>query len=108
MRGLLGVIRDRTGRSCLPIDVRFSPKSTKLLRGREMTRRARSSHSITRSARARKVGDNFNPIAFAVFRLTASSNVVGCSTGMSEGFVPLKILSTIPAARRYLSAERSL
>src|SRR4029077_7590807 len=34
------VIRDRTGRSCLPIDVRFSPKATKLLRGREVSRRA--------------------------------------------------------------------
>src|SRR5262245_6982628 len=34
------------------------------------------------------------PIAFAVLRLIASSNFVGCSTGRSEGFAPLRILST--------------
>src|SRR5215510_14078055 len=34
------------------------------------------------------------PIAFAVLRLIASSNFVGCSTGRSAGFAPLRILST--------------
>ena len=34
------------------------------------------------------------PSAFALLRLTASSNFVGCSTGMSVGFLPLRILST--------------
>src|SRR5262249_28276215 len=64
-------------------------------------------HSITRSARARNAGDRFSPIAFAVLRLTASSKVVGCSTGMSAGFTPRKTLSTRSAARRYLSGSRS-
>jgi hypothetical protein len=30
----------------------------------------------------------------AVSRLTTRSNFVGCSTGMSAGFIPRKILST--------------
>ena len=40
------------------------------------------------------------PRAFAVFRLITSSNLVGCSTGRSAGFVPLRILSMYLAARR--------
>jgi hypothetical protein len=40
------------------------------------------------------------PICFAVLRLMTSSNFVGCSTGISAGLVPLRILSTINATRR--------
>ena len=32
--------------------------------------------------------------------LTTNSNLVGCSTGRSPGFAPLRILSTYAAARR--------
>jgi hypothetical protein len=39
------------------------------------------------------------PIALAVFRFITSSNVVGCSTGRSPGFVPFRILSAYTAAR---------
>jgi len=35
-----------------------------------------------------------NPRASAVLRLMTNSNLVGCSTGRSAGFVPLRILST--------------
>ena len=51
-------------------------------------------HSITMSAVASIISGIVNPIAFAVLRLRASSNFVACSTGMSAGFSPLKILST--------------
>ena len=34
------------------------------------------------------------PSDFAVTRLMMRSNLVGCSTGMSDGFVPRRILST--------------
>src|SRR5262249_19172895 len=51
-------------------------------------------HSITSSARNRSVGGIVIPIAIAVFRFTASSNLVGCSIGRSTGFAPRKILST--------------
>src|SRR5215470_10825347 len=51
-------------------------------------------HSITSSARASRVGGTVRPSAFAVVRLIMRSNLVGCSTGMSAGFAPRKILST--------------
>src|SRR5262245_13468510 len=58
-----------------------------------------SAHSITSSARASSVGGTSRPSAFAVLRLTTSSNFVGCSTGSSAGLAPLRILSTNVAAR---------
>ena len=51
------------------------------------------------SALASTFGGIVRPICFAVFRLITNSNFVGCSTGMSAGFVPLRILSTIAAVR---------
>jgi hypothetical protein len=58
-------------------------------------------YPITSSARARIVGGTVIPIALAVLRLRRSSKVVGCSTGRSAGFAPLRILSTNAPARRY-------
>src|SRR4029079_1237592 len=63
------------------------------------------SYSITSSARASSDGGTANPRAFAVLRLTISSNFVGCSTGRSAGFAPLRILSTYVAARLYRSEK---
>ena len=60
-------------------------------------------HSITSSARASSVGGTSRPSALAVFRLTTRSKRVGCSTGKSDGFAPLRILSTNAAARPYIS-----
>src|SRR5258705_10084620 len=56
-------------------------------------------HSITSSAWARSDGGMVMPSAFALARFTTNSNLVGCWTGRSEGLVPLRILSTWPAAR---------
>src|SRR3954466_2960552 len=50
-------------------------------------------HSITSSARASKVGGMLSPSALAVVRFIARSNLVGCSTGISAGFAPRRILS---------------
>src|SRR5262249_39840343 len=76
----------------------------RLLRARRERQRRRAAeqrdelaarpHSITSSARVRSVGAISMPIAFAVFRLITISNLVGCSTGMSPGFAPRRILST--------------
>jgi hypothetical protein len=63
------------------------------------------SHSITSSAVASSEGGMVRPIAFAVLRLITNSNFVGCSTGRSPGFAPLKILSTY-SARRCCMANR--
>jgi len=87
------------------LDVRFTPES-----GHCSGEQSRyvcfvpeadiTTYSITSSARARSDGGMVKPIAFAVVRLIAKSNLVGCSTGKSPGFAPRKILSTKSAARR--------
>ena len=51
-------------------------------------------HSITLSARRSRSCGIASPIALAVLELMTSSIVVGCSTGRSAGFAPLRILST--------------
>src|SRR5262249_16081458 len=62
-------------------------------------------YSITLSASDRNDSGIISPSALAVFRLTTSSNLVGCSTGRSEGFAPRRILSTKAAARRKISGR---
>src|SRR5438477_9394861 len=53
---------------------------------RELPRLESSSpHSITSSARGISVGGTVRSSASAVLRLITSSNVAGCSTGMSAG-----------------------
>src|SRR5262249_34122025 len=48
-------------------------------------------HSITSSARASSDGGSSRPSALAVLRLIVSSYLVGCCTGRSAGFAPLRI-----------------
>src|SRR5262249_52265913 len=50
-----------------------------------------SLHSITSSARTSRVGGISIPTALAVLRLITNSNLVGCWTGRSAGFSPLRI-----------------
>src|SRR5262249_60574127 len=50
--------------------------------------------SITSWARASSVGGTSRPSALAVLRLMRNSNLVGPSTGRSEGLVPFNIRST--------------
>src|SRR5262244_667339 len=71
------------GRGLHPLDKR-----------RLVTAHMESSYSMTSSARARIDGGIVRPSALAVFRLTTSSNVVGCWTGRSAGLAPFRILST--------------
>src|SRR5207245_787814 len=54
---------------------------------------------ITSSARDSSDCGIVRPSALAVLRLMTSSNFVGCSTGRSAGFAPLRILSTYAAVR---------
>src|SRR5215467_3450479 len=51
----------------------------------EVRRHRRGVYSMTRSARPSSDGGMVRPSAFAVRRLTTSSNVEGCSTGRSPG-----------------------
>ena len=48
-------------------------------------------YSITSSAVVSSDGGIVRPSAFAVFRLMTNSNFVGCTTGRSAGFSPLRI-----------------
>jgi hypothetical protein len=52
-----------------------------------------ATYSITSSAISKKSRVIVRPSALAVFRLMTSSNFVGCWTGNSAGFAPLRILS---------------
>ena len=56
-------------------------------------------HRITLSALASTFGGIVRPICLAALRLMMNSNFVGCSTGKSSGFAPLRILSTKYASR---------
>src|SRR5262249_37967669 len=62
-------------------------------------------HSITSSARSRNASGIVSPSALAVVRLMTSSNLDGCSTGISPGFVPRRTLSTNSAVRRNRSEK---
>ena len=55
-------------------------------------------YSITSSARAINVLGKLRPSALAVLRLMVSSKLVGCTTGNSVGFAPLRILETYSPA----------
>ena len=58
------------------------------------------SHRITSSARNSTDDGIVSPSAVAVLRLMTICNVVGCSTGTSAGFAPLRTLFPGTAARR--------
>jgi hypothetical protein len=62
-------------------------------------------YSITSSARSKKDSGIVKPSALAVVRLMTRSNLVGCCTGKSAGFVPRRILSTKSPACRNRSAK---
>src|SRR2546427_13287828 len=51
-------------------------------------------HSITSSAIASSPGGNVRSIVLAVLRLITNSNLIGCTTGRSLGFSPLRIRPT--------------
>jgi len=61
-------------------------------------------HSMTSSVRIMTVGGTVKFESLAVLRLTTSSNLVGCSTGMSAGFAPFRMRSTISAPRRHCAS----
>src|SRR5262249_28072102 len=58
-------------------------------------------HSITSSAATWRVSGIVSPSALAVLRFIMSSNLVGCMTGKSAGFSPLRIRPVwTPACRQ--------
>src|SRR5262249_12140965 len=94
-----GQVHDDTDARQLCRRLRF-PERGRQYGDRASEKRTPARHRMTSSARASTDGGMVRPSAFAVLRLITSSNFVGCSTGRSLGFAPLKILSTYVAARR--------
>src|SRR5262249_49298218 len=70
------------------VNVRFVPKADI------------QSYSIIWSARIWNDPGIVRPNALAVLRLSTNSNFVGCSTGISAGLAPCRILITKSALRR--------
>jgi len=67
---------------------------TPCARNRHMHRSKLHHYSITPSARNRNDSGIVSLSALAVVKLITRSNFLGCSTGMSPGFAPRRILST--------------
>src|SRR5262249_52861960 len=77
-----------------------APHALALLRARRERPRCRAAderdevaplHSIPSSAVICMISGTVRPSALAVLRLITSSNFVGCTTGRSAGFAPLRI-----------------
>jgi hypothetical protein len=79
-----------------PVEPALDDWTSLTLRAKSERCRSRSGtpYSITSSASPSSVGGTLNPIVRAVLRLILSWNLVGNSTGRSDGFLPLRILST--------------
>jgi hypothetical protein len=108
----LWVTSGRTQPDAGAAHVRFTPKADKRVgvplsllsatTGREQVQQTnvrQCGYSITSSASESRLSEILMPSAFAVLRLITVSNLVGCRTGRSTGFAPLRILSTNAAAR---------
>src|SRR5262249_3311756 len=77
-----------------------APHPLALLRARRERPRSRaaeprdevaSPHSITSSPKERRPAGILRPSVLAVFRFITNSNLLGCSTGKSAGFAPLRM-----------------
>jgi hypothetical protein len=97
------------------INVRFGPlcrlksdisRGPRCAKRRHMQRSKRRDYSITSSAAASSVAGISMPSVLAVCRLMTNSNLVGCWTGISAGFSPLRMRPTETPVWRYWS-ERS-
>ena len=85
--GLTNLVRYATAQPCVQ-----DRDSKSLMRTLDSKPRA-NRYWITLSARTMTSGGNVMPSALAVFILMTSSNSVGCWTGKSSAFAPLRILA---------------
>ena len=88
------------GKRCVLLNFRHAHRDQVRQRS-EMTRCAiipyiaiKNAYSITLSAAESSVPGTSRPIALAVFRLSESTSLVGCWTGMSAGATPLSAWPT--------------
>jgi hypothetical protein len=90
---------------CTPISRRFlSPSACLKCATCGLLRRTRA-YSITSSASICIETGTSIPSALAVFKLMTSSNFVGCSTGRSAGFLPIRIWPVRAPPCRYSHSE---
>src|SRR6516225_8375032 len=82
VRGWRGAVEVADDRHCLLLRANGTRRGH---RAAEQQHHLAARHSMTSSARARIDGGTVRPSACAVFRLTTSSNLVGCWTGRSAG-----------------------
>src|SRR3984893_4432112 len=78
---------------CCPKADKRADASPSPLCAKSCHEQVQQSYSIITSAWVRTDSGIVNPSALAVLRLTTSLNIVGCSTGISAGLVPRRILS---------------
>jgi hypothetical protein len=81
-------VAEDSGRQLLGFSATIMPILSKSVGG------DKPQYPVTKSTRFRQGGRTVTPSALAVFMLIASSNLVGYSTGRSDGLAPLRILST--------------
>jgi hypothetical protein len=101
----IGAITAASSPGALPTGFAPCDASAVFTSGRLSPRSARngsSFYSITSLAAACSVRGTARPNAFAVLRLITNSNWVGCRTGSSAGFAPLRICATYSPAWRYI------
>src|ERR1700686_5134141 len=80
----------KTGVSGLPLKSAGPARD----RGGRVGPKVDTHYSSTTSARTKNFSGMTRPMAFAVLRLTANSNFVGCSIGRAFGSLPRNIRST--------------
>src|SRR5215472_3777477 len=89
---LLRIVGASTGSTSMALACRW--RSRPQHQKRTYAVQQKMSYSISSLARCRNDSGIVSPIALAVVRLMTRSNLVGCSTGISPGLAPRKILST--------------
>src|SRR4051812_6721169 len=77
-----------------PLSIQYRPQILSFGICRDVPTTTSLAYSMTSLARSRIEVGNSMPRAFAVLRLTASSNLVGNSIGRSAGLAPRRILAT--------------
>ena len=90
-RNTPNLLLSTSGPADYPISLRQSCRDANLVVSLRLTRSGHGRYSITSSAIASSIGGTSKPNALAVARLSTSSNFVGCITGRSAGFSPLRV-----------------
>jgi hypothetical protein len=81
---MFSALPPKTDSSLTSLEIRFVPQADSCIAA------SGAFHSITSSATVSMFGGTVRPSVFAVCRLMTNSNLIGCITGISAGFSPLR------------------